>query len=84
MYGRTYDDKRSLVHSILLSCLSSPTATKGMSLKKLSRRPGIPWVSFHNAVKPLETKKAALAGVHSPNDSVVFLSGEEKGLGKNR
>ena len=72
MYGRTCDDKRSLVHSILCSCLPSPRATKGMSLRKLSRRLGIPWVSFYNAVKQLKTKKAALAGIHSPNDSVVF------------
>ena len=51
MYGRTCYDRRSLVHSILLSCLPSPTATtKGISLRKMSKRVGIHWVSIYKIV----------------------------------
>ena len=67
-FGRTCDDKRSLVHSIILSWLPSPTARQRISLERL----GMPFSSLRLIAKQLQTKRAALEGVNTSNDSVVF------------
>ena len=51
MYGRTCDDKRSLVHSVVLSCLPPPSAEKQFSLNRLSKRLGIPRTLLQGMLK---------------------------------
>ena len=73
--GKTCDDKRSLVHSILLCCLSSPSSqqhTKQLSLRKISKRLGLPPSSMTRIAKQLQVKRAALEGINTSNDSIVF------------
>ena len=68
---------------MLLSYLPSPSTAKKLSLNKLPKRLGIPRLSLQKTFKKLKTERAALEGLNTSDDSVVFSQvDEEKGLGK--
>ena len=70
--GRPTDDTRSLVQTIILATLPSPTATKKFSTRENASLLGIPKTMYLRAVKAVKAKRAALEGVHTLPKSVYF------------
>ena len=70
--GRPTDDMHSLVHTIVLATLPSPTEAKKYSMRKIAELLGLPWTTYRRAVKAVKVKRAALEGIHIQEQSLLF------------
>ena len=72
-FGRPTDDMRSLVKTIILATLPSPTTPKKFSSKQIVALLGLPLTRYLRGVKAVKGTRAALEGNHTLPKSMNFL-----------
>ena len=65
-FGRSPDDLRSIVQTIVLATLPSPTSTQKFSGRKIADLLGLAQTTHRRHVKAVEAKRAALEGIFLP------------------